>query len=44
VILVVALVSTVFLKEVPLTGATAGRAFDAAPVEVEEEEREAVAR
>jgi MFS family permease len=44
VILVVALVSTVFLKEVPLTGATAGRGFDAAPVEVEEEEREAVAR
>jgi MFS family permease len=44
VILVVALVSTVFLKEVPLTGASAGRGFDAAPVEVEEEEREAVAR
>jgi len=44
VILIVALVSTVFLKEVPLTGATAGRGFDAAPVEVEEEEREAVAR
>src|SRR5467141_1845408 len=39
-ILVLALISTVFLKEVPLTGATAGRGFDAAPVEVEEEERE----
>jgi len=43
-ILVVALVSTIFLKEVPLTGAGAGRGFDAPPVEVEEEEREAVAR
>ncbi len=44
VILVIALVSTVFLKEVPLTGAAAGRGFDAPPVELEEEEREAVAR
>src|SRR2546429_1921818 len=43
-ILVIALVSTVFLKEVPLTGAASGRGFDAPPVEVEEEEREAVAR
>src|SRR5213082_3492112 len=44
VILVIALVSNVFLKEVPLTGAAAGRGFDAPPVELEEEEREAVAR
>ena len=44
VILVIALVSTVFLKEVPLTGAAAGRGLDAPPVELEEEEREAVAR
>ena len=43
-ILVVALVSTIFLKEVPLTGASAGRGFDAPPVELEEEQREAVAR
>jgi predicted MFS family arabinose efflux permease len=43
-ILVIALVSTVFLKEVPLTQAAAGRGFDAPPVELEEEEREAVAR
>jgi len=44
VILVIALVSTVFLKEVPLTRTASGRGFDAPPVEVEEEEREAVAR
>ena len=44
VILVIALVSTVFLKEVPLTRTASGRGFDAPPVEVEEEEPEAVAR
>jgi len=44
VILVIALVSTVFLKEVPLTRTASGRGFDAPPVEVEEEEREVVAR
>jgi len=41
---VIALVSTVFLKEVPLTRTASGRGFDAPPVEVEEEEQEAVAR
>ncbi len=43
-ILVVALVSTVFLREVPLTGATTGMAFEEGPpVESDEEpEREAV--
>ncbi len=40
-ILVIALVSTVFLKEVPLTGTQAGMALDEAPVIVDEEEREA---
>jgi hypothetical protein len=51
-ILVVALVSTIFLKEVPLTGAKevpptderAGLGVEAPPVEIDEDEREAVAR
>jgi hypothetical protein len=38
---VVALISTVFLKEVPLTGDQAENGFDEAPVIVDEEEREA---
>jgi EmrB/QacA subfamily drug resistance transporter len=42
-ILVVALISTVFLKEVPLTGDRADNGFDEAPVIVDEEEREAAA-
>ena len=42
-ILVVALISTVFLKEVPLTGEKAENGFDEAPVIVDEEEREAAA-
>jgi EmrB/QacA subfamily drug resistance transporter len=42
-ILVVALISTVFLKEVPLTGDSAENGFDEAPVIVDEEEREAAA-
>ena len=40
-ILVVALISTVFMKEVPLTGDRAENGFDEAPVIVDEEEREA---
>jgi EmrB/QacA subfamily drug resistance transporter len=40
-ILIVALVSTVFLKEVPLTGAGAGSGLTEAPVIEDEEEREA---
>ena len=39
-ILVVALISTVFMKEVPLTGDRAENGFDEAPVIVDEEERE----
>jgi hypothetical protein len=42
-VLVVALVSTVFLKEVPLTGDRAELGFDEAPVIVDEREREAAA-
>jgi MFS family permease len=38
-ILVLALVATVFMREVPLSSRRAGTGFDAAPVEVEEEER-----
>jgi EmrB/QacA subfamily drug resistance transporter len=40
-ILVVALISTVFLKEVPLTGDRAENGFDEASVNVDENEREA---
>jgi hypothetical protein len=40
-ILIVALISTVFMKEVPLTGDRAENGFDEAPVIVDEEEREA---
>jgi EmrB/QacA subfamily drug resistance transporter len=40
VILIVALVSTVFLKEVPLKSGRAGTGIDEAPVPIEEEERE----
>jgi hypothetical protein len=39
-ILIVALVSTVFLKEVPLKGARVGIGVSEAPVPIEEEERE----
>src|SRR5438132_1387795 len=39
-VLVLALISTVFMKEVPLTGARAGTAFDASPVEEPEPEAE----
>ena len=42
-VLVVALISTVFLKEVPLSGDRAENGFDEAPVIVDEEEREAAA-
>ena len=42
-VLVVALVSTVFLKEVPLTGTRADMGFDEAPVIVDEPERESAA-
>ncbi|HKB32391.1 MAG TPA: MDR family MFS transporter [Candidatus Dormibacteraeota bacterium] len=42
-ILVIALISTVFLKEVPLTGDKAENGFDEAPVIVDEEERESAA-
>jgi MFS family permease len=38
-ILVVALVATVFMKEVPLKSGRAGTGFEAAPVELEEEKR-----
>jgi len=41
-VLVLALVATVFLREVPLTGARPGMGFDA-PVELEEEDREKAA-
>ena len=40
-ILMIALISTVFLKEVPLTGDKAENGFDEAPVIVDEAEREA---
>ena len=40
-ILIVALIATVFLKEVPLTGAQPSAGFDAPPVDVDEEERKA---
>jgi EmrB/QacA subfamily drug resistance transporter len=43
VILVVALVATVFMKEVPLTGARPAMGFEAAPVEEDEDERVVVA-
>jgi hypothetical protein len=43
VVLVLALVSTVFLKEVTLTGARPGLGLEAPPVEVDEEEREKAA-
>ncbi|TMC51626.1 MAG: MFS transporter [Chloroflexi bacterium] len=39
-VLVLALIATVFMKEVPLTGARAGMAFDAPPVEEAEPEAE----
>ena len=39
-ILVLALVATVFMKEVPLKAGRAGTGFDAPPVEVDEDERE----
>jgi len=39
-ILVLALVATVFMKEVPLKAGRAGTGFDAPPVEVDEEERQ----
>jgi EmrB/QacA subfamily drug resistance transporter len=42
-ILVIALISTVFLKEVPLTGDRAEKGYDEAPVIVDEDEREAAA-
>jgi MFS family permease len=42
-ILILALISTVFMKEVPLTGETVDRAFDAPPVEEAEREQETVA-
>ena len=42
-VLIVALVSTVFLKEVPLTGARAEQGYDEAPVITDEGEREAAA-
>ncbi|MEO8746034.1 MAG: hypothetical protein ABI334_06485 [Candidatus Dormiibacterota bacterium] len=42
-ILVVALVSTVFLREVPLTGTKVERGFDEAPVIMDEDERESAA-
>jgi len=42
-VLVIALISTVFLKEVPLSGDRAENGFDEAPVIVDEEEREAAA-
>jgi EmrB/QacA subfamily drug resistance transporter len=38
-ILVLGLIATVFMREVPLTSGRAGTGFDAAPVEVDEEER-----
>ncbi|TAN33960.1 DHA2 family efflux MFS transporter permease subunit [bacterium] len=41
VILIIALISTVFLKEVPLTGARGGTGFAEAPVIEDEQEREA---
>ena len=41
VVLIVALVSTLFLKEVPLSGSRPSAGFDAEPVETEEGEREA---
>ncbi len=40
VVLVIALISTVFMKEVPLTGERAENGFDEAPVIVDERERE----
>ena len=40
IVLVLALVATVFMKEVPLQAGSAGAGFDAPPVEVDEEERE----
>jgi EmrB/QacA subfamily drug resistance transporter len=39
-VLVLALVATVFMKEVPLQAGRAGMGFEAPPVEVDEEERE----
>ena len=39
--LVVALFGTLFMREVPLTGARPSAGFDAAPVELDEQEREA---
>lgn len=38
-VLLVALVATVFMKEVPLTGARAGTGFEAPPAEVDEEKQ-----
>jgi hypothetical protein len=43
VVLVIALISTVFMKEVPLTGERAENGFDEAPVIVDEQERETAA-
>ncbi len=43
-ILVLGLIATVFMKEVPLTSGRAGTGFGAPPVEVEEEERAVAAR
>ena len=42
-ILIVALVSTIFLKEVPLTGVRPARGYDAPPVEEAAEEEPAAA-
>jgi EmrB/QacA subfamily drug resistance transporter len=39
-ILVIALVATVFMKEVPLQSGRAGTGFEAPPVEIDEQERE----
>jgi len=39
-VLVLALIATVFMKEVPLRAGRAGSGFDAAPVELEEKDRE----
>ncbi|TMD10842.1 MAG: MFS transporter [Chloroflexi bacterium] len=38
-VLVLALIATIFMKEVPLKAGRTGMGFEAAPVEVEEEER-----
>jgi EmrB/QacA subfamily drug resistance transporter len=43
-ILVLALIATVFMKEVPLQSGRAGTGFEAAPVELEEEERAVATR